>query len=218
MSYHTHIAKSLCKSNLSWIKIYSPKVLLIIFSYIDYRGIIPKFRLVCKAWENPAKTFMFIKPLHVYREEIRNKLIFHLTKNREKGRLIKNLASDHLYTSITQIVQRSLAALNKLTSAPFSYHLNGNYTKALLTFKESMSKLELHILESTTNSQSLTHRLDEFPNLKILNLIGSLRNILKLGAILKQCCHLQRLDPHIKSINELENDAIDKLMTDELTA
>lgn len=81
-----------------------------------------------------------------------------------------------------------------------------------------MNKLELHILESTTDSQSLTHRLDEFPNLKILNLIGSFQNILKLGVMLKQRCHFQRLDPRIKSINELENDPIDELVIVELTA
>ncbi|KAK4511979.1 uncharacterized protein ATC70_003978 [Mucor velutinosus] len=199
------------------------EVLIAVFIFLGSAESIGECRLVCKYWNDPAAKAMFEKPLHLclYNEVKRKKLMEYLTKDQTKGQHVKYLSlchydnnileailpflftsnirelggddTDMLYRLITKIAQESITKFDKLSVIPSTYYFTDSYSKALSTFKNSLTTVDITLDEIPDSPTHLMNQLNKFKCLTTLTVKAPFGNIAELEQIIGRCLQLQQL-------------------------
>ncbi|KAL9544430.1 hypothetical protein MBANPS3_007635, partial [Mucor bainieri] len=149
-------------NNMITYKSLPSEILVLIFQHLPSVADIAECRLVCKAWNDPAETAMFSKPLILYHEAKAEKVIRHLERHPAKGRCITDL------TVTDYDDQRVMKRLLQLAFTPSIERLAG---KVLDIFSSAirLSAIYTSIIEIAENSPIPFDRLKTIPDTFVLN-------------------------------------------------
>lgn len=219
------------------------ELLLAIFSCLDTLEEAGNCRLVCKAWESPAAIAMLGKPIQIYNHARTDKLIQYLTMHPDRGRHVRHLivikyqknniekllkltftpnmeelggvGDEFLYNLLIKIAIQFPKKFDKLTKIPASYDLNEGYCNALLTFRESLTEVDLCSRDKTT-LQRVIHRFDIFDSLNNLAVEQDFNNLQDLEAALKYSFRFKSVGFTINGFLDWEDQLDDGMDTAQL--
>ncbi|GAN07191.1 hypothetical protein MAM1_0152c06684 [Mucor ambiguus] len=216
------------------------EVLVFVFVCLDSVEAIGECRLVCKYWNESAAIAMLEIPLHLcfHNKMKAKKLMQYLMASQNKHQHVKYLSlchydneiletvlplvfspnireldgygSDMLYRLITKIAKESKAKFDKLKCIPSTYYFTDNYSKALSTFKDSLTALDITLVEIPESPSHLVNQLSEFKCLATLDLKAPFDNIAELDRIIGGCLQLQQLQLSTEAYVQYDDAPMDR--------